>query len=70
MADGDRAERPGGKFKDADLLGFPLRLTVGGKGLKEGVIEMKWRAEKDVKKVPLAEAEAVIAAAVRSKAKA
>ncbi len=62
----DRAERPGVKFKDADLLGFPLRLTVGGKGLKEGVIEMKWRAEKDVKKVPLAEAEAVIAAAVRA----
>lgn len=62
----DRAERPGVKFKDADLLGFPLRLTVGGKGLKEGVIEMKWRAEKDVKKVPLAEAEAVIAAAVRT----
>lgn len=62
----DRAERPGVKFKDADLLGFPLRLTVGGKGLKEGIIEMKWRAEKDVKKVPLAEAEAVIAAAVRA----
>jgi len=62
----DRAERPGVKFKDADLLGFPLRLTVGGKGLKEGVIEMKWRAEKEVKKVPLADAEAVIAAAVRA----
>lgn len=62
----DRAERPGVKFKDADLLGFPLRLTVGGKGLKEGVIELKWRAEKDVKKVPLAEAEAVVAAAVRA----
>lgn len=63
----DRAERPGVKFKDADLLGFPLRLTVGGKGLKEGIIEMKWRAEKEVKKVPLADAEAVIAAAVRHK---
>lgn len=62
----DRAERPGVKFKDADLLGFPLRLTVGGKGLKEGIIEMKWRAEKEVKKVPLAEAESVIAAAVRA----
>ncbi len=54
------------KFKDADLLGFPLRLTVGGKGLKEGIIEMKWRAEKEVKKVPLAEAETVIAAAIRA----
>ena len=60
----DRAERPGVKFKDADLIGIPLRLTIGGKGLKEGIIELKWRAQKDVAKVPLAEAEAWIAAAV------
>ncbi len=60
----DRAERPGVKFKDADLIGIPLRLTIGGKGLKEGIIELKWRAEKDVAKVPVAEAEARIAAAV------
>ncbi len=60
----DRAERPGVKFKDADLIGIPLRLTVGGKGLKEGVIELKWRKEKEVVKVPLAEAEARIAAEV------
>jgi len=62
----DRAERPGVKFKDADLVGMPLRLTVGGKGLKEGVVEMKWRNAKDVRKVPLADAEAAVAAAVRS----
>ncbi|MFM7750027.1 MAG: proline--tRNA ligase, partial [Opitutaceae bacterium] len=61
----DRAERPGVKFKDADLIGLPLRLTIGGKGLKEGVIELKWRAAKEVAKVPLAEAEARIAAEVR-----
>jgi prolyl-tRNA synthetase len=60
----DRVERPGVKFKDADLIGIPLRLTVGGKGLKEGVIELKWRAQKEVAKVPLAEAEAKVAAAV------
>jgi len=60
----DRIERPGVKFKDADLIGIPLRLTVGGKGLKEGVVELKWRAQKDVAKVPLAEAEARVAAAV------
>lgn len=60
----DRAERPGVKFKDADLIGIPLRLTVGGKGLKEGIFELKWRAAKDVTKVPLAEAESRIAAAV------
>jgi prolyl-tRNA synthetase len=64
----DRAERPGVKFKDADLLGFPLRLTVGGKGLKEGIIELKWRAGKEVTKVPLADAEKAVADAVRSAA--
>jgi len=62
----DRAERPGVKFKDADLIGVPLRLTVGGKGLKEGVIELKWRAAKEVRKVPLADAEKTVAEAVRS----
>ena len=62
----DRDERPGVKFKDADLIGIPLRLTVGGRGLKEGVIELKWRAEKDAKKIPLAEAAAAVGAAVRS----
>jgi prolyl-tRNA synthetase len=60
----DRVERPGVKFKDADLIGIPLRLTIGGKGLKEGVIELKWRAQKEVAKVPVAEAEARVAAAV------
>ena len=63
----DRVERPGVKFKDADLIGIPLRLTVGGKGLKEGVIELKWRANKDVVKVPVAEAAARVAAAVQEK---
>jgi prolyl-tRNA synthetase len=60
----DRAERPGVKFKDADLIGVPLRITIGGKGMKEGVVELKARSSKDVAKVPLAEAEARIAAAV------
>jgi prolyl-tRNA synthetase len=61
----DRAERPGVKFKDADLIGLPLRLTVGGKGLKEGIIEMKWRTEKEVRKIPLADAEKAVADGVR-----
>jgi len=60
----DRAERPGVKFKDADLIGIPLRITIGGKGLKEGIVEMKWRQQKEVVKVPLVEAEARIAAGV------
>jgi prolyl-tRNA synthetase len=60
----DRVERPGVKFKDADLIGIPLRLTVGGKGLKEGIIELKWRHQKEVAKVPVADAAARVAAAV------
>ncbi len=42
----DRKERPGVKFKDADLLGIPLRITVGKKAA-EGVVEYKPRAEKE-----------------------
>jgi len=57
----DRAERPGVKFKDADLIGIPLRITIGGKGLKEGIVELKWRHQKEVAKVPLAEIEVRLA---------
>ncbi len=64
----DRAERPGVKFKDADLIGLPLRVTIGGKGLKEGIVELKARTSKDVLKLPLAEAETRMAAAVRAAA--
>ncbi|WP_027184879.1 proline--tRNA ligase [Desulfovibrio inopinatus] len=39
----DRDERPGVKFKDADLVGYPLQLVLGGKGLAKGVIEAKDR---------------------------
>ncbi|MBI2927077.1 MAG: proline--tRNA ligase [Verrucomicrobia bacterium] len=39
----DRDERPGVKFKDADLIGFPLRLTIGEKGLAKGEVEVKVR---------------------------
>lgn len=39
----DRDERPGIKFKDADLIGLPMQLVVGGKGLSRGVIEAKDR---------------------------
>jgi prolyl-tRNA synthetase len=60
----DRAERPGVKFKDADLIGIPLRITLGSKGLKEGVVEMKWRSQKTVTKVPLADATAWVSAAI------
>jgi prolyl-tRNA synthetase len=42
---------PGAKFKDADLLGFPLRLMVGTKGLKDGVVELRDRRSKEVRKM-------------------
>jgi prolyl-tRNA synthetase len=44
----DRDERPGVKFKDADLLGLPLRITVGSRALKEGVVEVRRRRTGDV----------------------
>jgi prolyl-tRNA synthetase len=57
----DRDGRPGVKFKDADLIGFPLRITIGGRGLKEGIVEVKWRHEQDVAKVAVAEAASHVA---------
>ncbi len=39
----DRDERPGVKFKDADLIGVPIRLTIGEKGLAEGAVEFSRR---------------------------
>ncbi|MFN8442133.1 MAG: proline--tRNA ligase [Caldilineaceae bacterium] len=49
----DRDERAGVKFNDADLLGIPLRLTVGGKGLQAGALELKVRRTGEMKSVPL-----------------
>jgi prolyl-tRNA synthetase len=49
----DRDERPGVKFKDADLIGVPLRITIGAKGLDKGVVEMRRRREGSVEEIPL-----------------
>jgi prolyl-tRNA synthetase len=49
----DREERPGVKFKDADLLGLPLQLVVGGKGLAKGVVETKDRRTGEKAELPL-----------------
>jgi prolyl-tRNA synthetase len=57
----DRDLRPGIKFKDADLLGIPLRVTVGQKTLADGKVEIKHRAEREVLLVPVAEAAARVA---------
>jgi prolyl-tRNA synthetase len=50
----DRDLRAGVKFKDADLLGIPIRVTVGKKTLAEGNVELKLRTEKEAKLLPLA----------------
>ncbi len=52
----DRDMRPGAKFKDADLIGVPYRVTIGSRGLKEGKVELKHRRDAEAQLVPLAEA--------------
>lgn len=47
----DRDVRPGPKFKDADLIGIPIRVTVGKKSLKDGVVEVKSRDSQEVAKL-------------------
>ena len=49
----DRDERAGVKFNDADLIGCPIRVTIGEKALKEGMVELKPRKEKDNQLVPI-----------------
>jgi prolyl-tRNA synthetase len=49
----DRDERPGVKFKDADLLGVPWRLTIGKKALESGGVELKLRRERDPKQTQI-----------------
>ena len=48
----DREESPGRKFNDADLVGMPVRITVGKKSLSEGKIEIKIRKTNEVLMVP------------------
>ncbi len=62
----DRRENPGVKFNDADLIGIPVRLTVGDRGLKNGVVEFKLRRDSERGEVPLAEAADRAEAAVRA----
>lgn len=49
----DREDRPGIKFKDADLIGIPMQLVVGGKGLGRGVIEVKDRRTGEKAELPV-----------------
>jgi prolyl-tRNA synthetase len=54
----DRDERPGVKFKDADLIGIPIRVAVGAKSLAEGKIELSLRRDREKHFVTPAEAAA------------
>ncbi len=51
----DRNERPGVKFKDADLIGMPVRITVGRRAA-EGIVEVKYRATGETVEMTVAEA--------------
>jgi len=60
----DRDARPGVKFNDADLIGIPVRVVVGQRGIKEGKVEVKRRTDEKATEVPLAEAAANVIAIV------
>ena len=62
----DRDERAGVKFNDADLMGAPLRITIGARGLRQGQIELKLRREAEAVSVPLEQAAAAVQQALAS----
>ena len=59
----DRDERPGVKFKDADLIGFPYRITVG-KGIADGVVEFKVREACEMSNISPEQAAEIVVTAV------
>ena len=63
----DREESAGIKFKDADLIGIPIHVTVGPKTLKEGAVEIKLRKGGISKKVKIAEVEKEIESILNTK---
>lgn len=65
----DRDERPGSKFKDADLLGIPYRVTVGKVFEKDGMIELRHRASGETALLPLSEAAGLITDRIRQEEK-
>ena len=62
----DRSERAGVKFKDADLYGIPVRVTVSEKTLAAQEAEVKHRGESAAQRVPLAETRATVARLMES----
>ncbi len=61
----DRDERAGVKFKDADLIGFPYRITVG-KSITEGLVEFKYRESGEVSNIKPEEAAEIVVTAVHN----
>jgi prolyl-tRNA synthetase len=62
----DRDERPGIKFKDADLIGIPYRITIGKRYLQEGEVEVRTRADGNTQSLSLKRALAEVVGAVRN----
>jgi prolyl-tRNA synthetase len=62
----DRDERPGSKFKDADLIGVPLRVAVGKKSLAEGKLELKGRRDAKAELIDAARGAEIVVARVQA----
>ncbi|MBU4271157.1 MAG: proline--tRNA ligase [Planctomycetes bacterium] len=62
----DRDCRAGVKFKDADLIGVPLRVVIGQRGLQEGKLEIKWRWDKESEQIDLDGAAETLAELIRA----
>jgi prolyl-tRNA synthetase len=60
----DRPENPGVKFNDADLIGVPVRVNLGERSLKKGMVELKPRSAEEREEIPVAEAAARVTAEV------
>ena len=60
----DREERPGVKFADSELIGIPYRVTVGPKGVDQGIVEVAERRGMIKTEVPLDEVVATLAGAI------
>jgi len=62
----DRGERPGIKFKDADLIGIPYRITIGKRFAQEGEAEIRTRADGKTQSLPLGKAMAEVVSSIRN----
>ena len=62
----DRDERPGIKFKDADLIGIPYRITIGKRFLQEAEVEIRTRADGETRSLSLDKARADIVSSIRN----